>query len=105
MKLEQEAIGPPKPEYSGHFQPSKLSPVGVDPLLKKYSSTQKMGGSQEKDSIKEEWGKYLALKILAMRVFGCCKSLQHCLASKALLKVMRSLKPNPPADFAFPIFS
>lgn len=49
-------------------------------------------------------GKYLALKILLIRVSGLVIILQVCLGKRARLKAFRSLKPIPPSIFRFTKF-
>lgn len=44
------------------------------------------------------------LENLTWEGFGCCKSLQHCLASMAKLNLLRSLNPSPPSFFALSIW-
>ena len=45
----------------------------------------------------EQFGKYLTLKTLENRDSLSSINLHTCLANMALLKLQRSLKPNPPS--------
>lgn len=53
---------------------------------------------------KDEWGKYLALKICPTKESGCWTNREHYLARRAILKRVRTQKPNPPTALDFPIF-
>jgi hypothetical protein len=47
----------------------------------------KLGFLPSLESIKEEWGKYLTLKILATKVLGLFNRFHSCFATIAILKL------------------
>jgi hypothetical protein len=66
----------------------------------------KLGFLPSLESIKEEWGKYLTLKILATKVLGLFNRFHSCFAIVVMLKNFESLKIQallPPWGYA--IFS
>ena len=54
--------------------------------------------------MKEEFAKYFALRTLWVKEFGFCCILQPCLARRARLKALKSLKPSPPSAFGLHSF-
>jgi hypothetical protein len=80
------------------------------PCFKRFQATKILlqayeGRFPREASKKDELGKYLAFNMLPKREEGFWQSLQPCLAKRALLKQLRSLKPIPPILLDLPIFS
>jgi hypothetical protein len=58
----------------------------------------KLGFLPSLESIKEEWGKYLSLKILATKIPGLFNRFHSCFAIVVMLKLWKSWNPSPPSS-------